>query len=177
MDFHAGEARGDALLHAAIGNVVEHGLRGFHFLASGARHAGDGAAVAAERLLAVLKAAGDRELPHGAAGRALGSGQFDELGEKHGPGDDGGEGKADHHALDDDIGRHEHAPGGKVVRQAGLPFAAVIDDVEIGRLFAGGLLVCIGRHGGRVHGVACHGPRCRVRGRRRGGAARRRAAG
>ena len=44
--------------------------------------------------------------------------ELGDLDEQYGPGDDGGESEADHHALHDDIGRHEHAPGGEIMRQA-----------------------------------------------------------
>lgn len=64
VHFHAAEARGDALLHATIGDVVEHGLGGFHLFAGGARHAGDEPAVAAERLFAIFKAAGGHKATH-----------------------------------------------------------------------------------------------------------------
>ena len=40
-----------------------------------------------------------------------------DLGQPHGPGNDGGEGEADHHRLHDDVGFHEHLPRRQVARE------------------------------------------------------------
>jgi len=41
---------------------------------------------------------------------ALHDRQLDHLGDENGPGHQRGEGKSDHHGLDQDVGRHEHRP-------------------------------------------------------------------
>ncbi len=45
------------------------------------------------------------------------AGKFQRLGQPDGPGDQRGEGKPDHHALDHPVGGHEHSPRRQIVRQ------------------------------------------------------------
>ncbi len=108
------ERDGDTLLDAfrrqAAGDI--------HLRQRGAYHgAGRTARLARHRLGGSgqgRRAAQDAE---GAAHGTVGRHQFQCLHQPDGPGDDGGEGKAHHHRLHDDIGGHEHAPRGQVMGQ------------------------------------------------------------
>ena len=64
--------------------------------------------------------ASDRSSPMAASARAQPAPrheQFDALGQPDRPGDDRGEGQADHHGLHDDVGGGEHRPWREVARQ------------------------------------------------------------
>ena len=76
-----------------------------------------GAAAAVERAAGLLQRRGIADRPDGATDAQLAAENLQRFGQPYRPGDEGGKGQSDHHCLDDDIGRHEHAPRRQIMRQ------------------------------------------------------------
>lgn len=73
------------------------------------------ALAAGDRPRRFVEADGLGQLTHGPLCPGLGGVELHRLGEPDRPGDDRGEGETGHDRLHDDVGRHEHAPGGQIV--------------------------------------------------------------
>ncbi len=133
--------------------------------------AGTAPRLASMRFVASAMRVGGGELAQRIAHAPLGGPQLDTFRHPHRPGDDGGDSKADHHRLHDDVGGHEHAPRRQVARE--------VVGLHHGRGRGRGDRCCRGRTGGSDivdggRGGFC-GRRCRLGGSRaRGGLGRRR---
>ena len=97
---------------------------GAGLVAGGADHErGRAAACRRARCSAVSRSRAPRMTRQAAAEPGAGGEDLEALGEADRPGDERGEGEADHHRLHHDVGRHEHAPGREVVGQRGRELA------------------------------------------------------